>query len=119
MLVPLLQQPPQLAAKPAAQILRVNEEDPADWLPDDWMEFLKSGKVQQPQNTGAPGGPNTEQATAAGQPAPGSGPSTAPGTIQGQTGTTPQQAPTIVPGSQMPNISQLMGGKKPVQLFPK
>lgn len=124
MLVPLLGQPKELVAKPAAQVLKVNEEDPQDWLPDDWIDFLKNGpQPPQPPPTqqGAPGGPATNAATAAGQPA------AAPisevnaresGTIQGATGTTAPQAPTIVPGSMSPNIQQLMGGK-PQGIFKK
>lgn len=112
MLVPLLQFPPQLAAKPASQILKINEEDPADWLPDEWIQFLKTGSLPQ---TGAPapagmapqgaGMTPEAQGQSQGMPTPGGQ------TIQGATGVTPPQAPTLVPGSQMPNISQLMGGK--------
>ena len=118
MLVPLLTQPPQLAAKPASQILKVWEEDPKDWLPDAWIAYLEQGATPAPQ--GQPGAPNTPaaaQATAAGQPA--APPLTPTGaTIQGQSGMTPPQAATIVPGSPGPNIAQLMGGK-PGQLFKK
>lgn len=140
MLVPLLGQPKELAAKPAAQILKVNEEDPADWLPDDWIDFLKNGP-QPPQppapgtpgtpggappTPGAPGAPNTGAAPAGappGAPQPPGLPPTSPltpsgPTIQGMSGQTPPQAATIVPGSQMPNIASMMGGK-PGQLFKK
>lgn len=122
MLIPLLGQPKELAAKPAAQILKVNEEDPKDWLPDDWLDYLKNGPQPAPAAPAVPGAPNTPAtgaATAAGSPAVAM---PAPGgpTIQGATGNTPPQAATIVPGSQMPNISQLMGGAgKPGQIFKK
>lgn len=115
MLAPLLTQPKELMAKPAAQILKVNEEDPKDWLPDDWIDFLDNGPTPQaaPKQLGAPNTPATTAATAAGQPAaapiapvPG-----AASTIQGNTGMKAPQAATIVPGSMAPNIQQLMGGK--------
>ena len=142
MLVPLLSQPPEIAAKPAAQILRVNEEDPDDWLPDAWMDFLKNGPpelipgpTQPPQQAGgqpgqppgpqqagaAPGGAPAGQGPAgpAGPAGPIQGANPAPGgTIQAASGQTPPQAAKIVPGSQMPQIQQLMGGK-PGQLFKK
>lgn len=123
MLVPLLSQPKELAAKPAAQILKVNEEDPEDWLPDDWVDYLENGPQPAPPpptQQGAPSGPATSAATAAGQPAaapiaPGAG---AGSTIQGASGMKAPQAATIVPGSQMPNVQSMMGGK-PGQLFKK
>ena len=140
MLVPLLGQPKELAAKPAAQILKVNEEDPADWLPDDWIDFLKNGPQPAqppapgtpgtpggaPPTPGAPGAPNVGAAPAGGPPGapqppglPPTSPLTPTGpTIQGMSGQTPPQAATIVPGSQMPNIASMMGGK-PGQLFKK
>jgi hypothetical protein len=117
MLVPLLGQAKELAAKPASQILKVNEEDPDDWLPDDWIDYLKNGPTPPPPpptQGGAPNNPATAQATAAGQPAAAPIAEVNPrasGTIQGATGTTAPQAPTIVPGSPAPDIHQLMGGK--------
>lgn len=39
-LAPLLIQPPQVYAKAVKQLLKVNEEDPENWLPDTWMQFL-------------------------------------------------------------------------------
>lgn len=35
--VPLFAGPPQLGMKPAKQILKKYDEDPADWLPDAWL----------------------------------------------------------------------------------
>lgn len=124
MLVPLLGQPMEIAAKPAAQILKINEEDYDDWLPDDWVDFLKNGPAPPPPpppggpaGPGAPNSPGTTQATAAGIPAAGM-PGPGANTIEGATGTTPPQAPTIVPGSPAPDIRQLMGGNAG-QIFKK
>lgn len=101
MLVPLLQSPPELAARPAAQILKINEEDPKDWLPDAWIAYLEQGD----QPTAPPGAP----AVPGGQGGPIT-PSSGQ-TIEGTTGLTPPQAPTIVPSSQTPTMTQLGGGK--------
>lgn len=111
MLVPLLQAPPEIAARPASQILKVNEEDPKDWLPDTWIEFLKTGEVPTPPGMNPPAaGQGGEQSGArGGMPMPGAG---SGATIQGATGNTAPQAPTIVPGSQAPSIQQLGGGSK-------
>jgi hypothetical protein len=125
MLVPLLSQPKELAAKPAAQILKVNEEDPKDWLPDDWIDFLENG----PKPPAAPQGaatPGQAQAQGVGGPAgivpPGQAAPLNPGqgagaTIQGATGMKGPQAATIVPGSPAPDLQQLMGGKGGGQIF--
>ena len=37
-IVPLLGQPKELYSKAVNQIIKVNEEDPEDWLPDSWDE---------------------------------------------------------------------------------
>lgn len=131
MLVPLLQFPPELAAKPAEQIVRVNEEDPKDWLPDSFIQYLENGPQPQPAapgmppgapGAGAPGGaPQPPQGAPQGAPAPAGGPppgvvmpapaTRASGTIQGDQGLTPPQAATLVPGGPAPSIAQLMGGK--------
>lgn len=120
-IIPLLQFPPELVAKSVAQILRVNEEDPDDWLPDMWLEYLENGTLPAlpgaltAQATGqganaAPGGPQQAPGAPAGGalPAPASRES---GTIQGGVGLTPPQAATVVPGSSMPSVRQLTGGK--------
>ena len=44
---PLLQFPPELYAKPVGQLLKVNEEEPEDWLPDTWVAVLK-GETDKP-----------------------------------------------------------------------
>lgn len=38
MLIPLLTQPPELVKKTAMQLLKINEEDPIDWLPESWLQ---------------------------------------------------------------------------------
>lgn len=55
MLTPLLQFPPELVAKAVEQILKVNEEDPADWLPDTWVQYLQQANGQDLPNVGQPG----------------------------------------------------------------
>jgi len=125
MLVPLFQFPPELVAKAAKQIILVNEEDYADWLPDAWVQYLETPADEQPQKpqgppppgaagAGAPSAPPAGQGAAAGNVAPPAGGTMpAPGgpSMQAQSGLTPPQAATIVPGTNMPSISQLTGGK--------
>ncbi len=48
MLAPLLQFPAPLYAKAVEQMLKINEEDPKDWLPDDWVAFLEDGTQPPP-----------------------------------------------------------------------
>lgn len=43
--VPLLQFPMELYAKAIKQIIKVNEEDVEDWLPDQWVQYLETGKL--------------------------------------------------------------------------
>lgn len=49
-LVPLFAQPPELVRKAAVQILKINEEDENDWLPDvpGWMPEIRPQEVEQP-----------------------------------------------------------------------
>ena len=98
MLVPLFQFPPQMVAKAANQIIKVNEEDPKDWLPDDWVAFLEGGGLPQPMMPGVTPGMPPEQPQAE-QPifVPAGGAS-----MQGQAGMAPQQAQTIVPTGSIP-----------------
>lgn len=122
MLVPLLQFPPEIAARPAQQIIKINEEDPKDWLPDAWIQYLEQGPEEQPPPPPPPAGTGGMSAAVANPPG-GTAVMPTPGmksgqTIQGLTGTTPPQAPTIVPGGSGPNIAQLSGGK-PGGLFNK
>jgi hypothetical protein len=126
MLMPLMGQPPELAAKPAAQILRVWEEDPKDWLPDAWLDYLENGPKppQQPQTP--PGAPNPQAAAASGrggpagvvQPQPQPLPQPTGPQISGQSGQVPGQSAKIQPSNPGPDIAQLMGGK-PGQIFRK
>lgn len=37
MLIPLFAQPAELVMKAAIQLIKINEEDPKDWLPDSWL----------------------------------------------------------------------------------
>ncbi len=113
MVMPLLQLPAQLAAKPIAQILKINEEDPADWLPDEWVKFLEDGTLPE-----APAGPvvghDGEELPAGAEPLPptpmvsGGGP-----TMQAQAGMTPQTPQTVVPQGQVTPAGVLPGGGKP------
>ncbi len=41
MLIPLFSQPPETVAKAVEQIVKINEEDPKDWLPDNFLAYLK------------------------------------------------------------------------------
>ena len=99
MLIPLFAQPPELVMKAAMQILKVNEEDPEDWLPDVWLN------PPPPMQMGmAPGGPTSPEE-----------PLFVPGgeTMQAQSGNTPQEAQTVVPKGQISGpggMKTLMGG---------
>lgn len=136
MVMPVLQFPPELVARALNQIIKINEEDPQDWLPDTFVQFLEGAGQGQP-----PAGPGQPPAGPAGAPAPGQPPQGAPpgpggpppqmpgpgvalpppqmpapgmrqgNTIQGMSGMTPPQSATVVPGSPAPNIAQLTGGK--------
>ena len=99
LLVPLFVNPNQnamqLLAKIAKQIVKINEEDEDDWLPDTWIQFLKQGPAPQ---AGAPvnGSPEVPGATPPAGGAPGPG-----GTMQNAQGLTPPSAPTAVPTNQI------------------
>lgn len=124
MIMPLLQFPAQLVARPIAQILKINEEDPDDWLPDEMLDFLDGVTPPTPQG-GAPGTPLGQggapaQAPGAAAPegappAPPTGPA-APGmgagpTLQSQAGMTPAAPQKVVPGNVGPTMQQVAGGK--------
>lgn len=110
-LMPLFQFPPELVAKPAQQLCKVNEEDPADWLPDSWMEYLDTGQLPMtpPQGTGQ-GTSSTED----GAPAAGGD------SIQSATGTGAiPSAQTVVPAGQVssaPTASGVQNGGGPTAM---
>ena len=98
LLVPLLGQDPAFVLKPSKQLLKVNDEDPEDWLPDSWLELEKGAKkdqlfvndprLEQQQGVMPPGGQ----------------------TMQGQTGNTPPQGgQTVVPKNQVQPSGQKPG----------
>ena len=66
-LVPLFQGPPELFKKAAMQILKINEEDPEDWLPDSWLQnqaeqlFIDDPAMMQQMQGQAQGTTNTMQ----------------------------------------------------------
>lgn len=128
LLVPLLQFPPELAAKPAQQILKINEEDPEDWLPDSWLAFLEQGTPSgmMPAPGGAPGGQpgaGGGQGGTGGQPAAGGAPagnSGAPPTLQAGAGAMPATAQTVVPRGQISPQGGIGGGTgKATSMFNK
>lgn len=61
MLIPLFQFPPELMAKVASQLVKINEEDPEEWLPDNFLQFLETGKVSNAPPNAPPQGDNTLQ----------------------------------------------------------
>ena len=117
LLVPLFSSPlpnaMQQLAKIAQQIVKIQEEDKDDWLPDTWVQFLKqAGQPQQGQPQGQPGGMPGAPAGAPPQGQPGIGapqgqgqpPQGVPpqgGSMQGSQGMAPPQAPTAVPSGQI------------------
>lgn len=94
-MVPLLGNDPSLFAKPVKQLITVNEEDPKDWLPDAWIQFLD----QQGQSLFVPNPAMQPQVGPDGQPIDIGASNQS--SMQGAAGTTPgASAPTVVPQSQ-------------------
>lgn len=109
-LVPLFQGPPELFKKAAMQILKVNEEDPDDWLPDAWLQDANPLFIQNPamQQQMGPGG----------QPMP----PQQGNTMQNQAGMTPPPGlPTVVPQQQqqMPNLTPQPAQSNMSNMIPK
>lgn len=105
-IVPMLGMPPEIAARPAAQILKINEEDPKDWLPDTWVQYLETGKLPPqaaPPTPGLPAG------------GPGSTTDVAP---PADAAAGPADPNTVVPPSQLPPTPSPTGiGKASTGLF--
>ena len=98
-IVPLLSQPPEIFLKAVEQILKINDEDIEDWLPDIWLQYKETGRGmmnQQPLFV----------------PAQGFGE-----TMQGQQGMQPQQPQTVVPKSQAAAPQQMNALGKLKQTF--
>jgi hypothetical protein len=97
-LVPLLIQPPELYAKACQQIIRVREEDPQNWLPDLWIQFLEQDN--QNKSLFVPMMPETQ--TMAGAGGMGQGVPSNQTSMQGAAGTTPGlKGPRVVPQQQV------------------
>jgi len=108
LLIPLFVQPVELVGKAAMQLLKVNEEDPMDWLPEQWLQFLMLKPEEQQQQLQA------EQPLFT--PADGSAPEQGAGgdvahmergqhTMQNRTGNSPQQATKVVSPGQISSAS--------------
>lgn len=117
-IVPVLQFPPELYAKPMNQILKIHEEDPKDWLPDTWIEAIEAPpqEEEKPPLFVKPG-EQTAPAVPPGMPGAGMLPLTPPPvpgqSMQNQTGAAPGGgAGTVVPPGQVskPMGPQLTGG---------
>lgn len=99
--IPLFGQPPELFAKSVKQVLKVNEENYRDWLPDTWIQYLENNKqslfVQQPMMQQ----PMMQQPAGA-MPGMGQGVPSNQTSMQGTAQTTPgAKAPTVVPQQQL------------------
>lgn len=108
LLVPLLMQPPELVMKPAKQLLKANDEDPEDWLPDAWLQLDEATTPSLFVN--APGAAPPEGMITPGQG--GTSPTPQPGgaTLQGQARATPNQGgATVVPQNQIQRGAQAGG----------
>lgn len=58
LLIPILQLPKEIGAKPAKQMLMSANKDPKKWLPQDWLDFLAGTPEKKPQQPPiAPGTP--------------------------------------------------------------
>lgn len=108
-IAPLLPMDPNVYKKAVNQIIKVNEEDPEDWLPETWtMDAQPANPLFTPNPMMQP---QVDPAT--GQPmAPADGGQS----MQASAGVAPAQgAPTVVPEGSIstPSTSQLMGGGMP------
>ena len=79
MIIPLLAQPPEIALKPATEIIKVYKKDPKDWLPDAWSKPPQP--MFQPTQGQMPPESNPEGMTP------------------------PPQADTVLPESQVPGLT--------------
>jgi len=108
LLVPLLMTPPELVMKPIKQLLKANDEDPEDWLPDAWLE-LDKGTTEQQLFV------NNPTLSQQGMVTPPSGvmpPTGATGgqSLQAQTGTAPNRGgQMVVPKNQIQQANQSGG----------
>lgn len=97
--VPLFPQPPEVFAKALQQLYTINEEDPKDWMPDAWVQYLEQDKQSLfiKAQGAAPAAPVAEGTPGMGQGVPSNQTS-----MQGSAGTTPgAEGPTVVPQSQI------------------
>jgi hypothetical protein len=113
MLIPVLSSPNpnamQLLAKIAKQMVKLVEEDPVDWLPDTWMQFLEQ-PPQPAQPQGAPGMPPGPPGMPVGAPGVGGmGNPAMTGNMGGGQGPTPT-APTAVPQGEVSGGQPNLGG---------
>ncbi len=105
LLIPLFVQPPELVKKAAMQLLKVNEEDPRDWLPDSWLQEKTPKQVQaeQPLFTPADGSAPQPEGAPANPGAAHTGNNQQ--TMQNRMGASPQHAQTVVPNGQISSAS--------------
>ncbi len=104
MLIPLFVQPPELVGKAAMQILKVNEEDPLDWLPESWLQLLNKTPEEQQQQIQQEqplftGEGDVSQETPGGQDV--AHMENGQHTMQNRTGNSPQEATKVVPPGQI------------------
>lgn len=113
-LMPLFQFPPELVAKAAEQICEVNEEDPKDWLPDSWIQYLEglnNPEAQAAAQQGGQGGGSIFQPRG-GQP---QGPTQSPMTGQPMPMLPPEQSEGGQPAQGQP-MQGMMPGAQPQTL---
>lgn len=112
MLVPLFAMPPEIVAKAAEQICKINEEDPKDWLPDTFIAYLETaGQPVAPELLPEATEPPAMIGENKGMPPifiPEGG-AIHPETIQAQTGAQMPQPQTIVPKSEAPGPKRSLG----------
>lgn len=108
-IMPMMQFPPEMVAKAVQQIVKVNEEDPKDWLPDSFIKYLEDGTLPPPP----PPKPGEEQAPA--NPMVSGG--TNGQTMQADAGMGQQSAQTVVPQGQVSPPTMSPGGGQPRGVF--
>lgn len=101
MLIPLFAQPPELVKKAAMQILKINEEDPLDWLPESWLIEKTPEQIQAEMPMFTPADGSAPEAQNPGVAHTGNNQHT----MQNRSGNSPQSAQTVVPPGQISSAS--------------
>jgi hypothetical protein len=113
MLIPMFLQPPELVKKAAMQLIKINEEDPQDWLPDSWL--MPPAPEEEQIDTESlflgPEGEGMEAMDPAAHEAKGQH------TVQNRSGMTAPTATKMVPGGQVSSTGISLPASGPGKMF--